>query len=394
MKSTVECLFCGEVVSDYVLETEDKKHVVCGPCLLGGTLDIYGNLKKDGVVDIDIFNYIQGNMGIATEKITTQTERKEKFVLNLTPKEIYAKLNEYVIDQDHAKKVLAVAAYNHYKRIGYDDDTMQGSNVLILGPTGTGKTFLIQTLSKILDVPMVLVDATSFTERGYVGESVDDIVTRLYEAAGKNVKAAQKGIIYIDELDKIAGLDKTANSQKDLGLGLQYNLLKLLEGAEFSIQSGQRTVKIDTTNVLFIAGGAFNSINEIDKITHDDVKEFGLIPELLGRLPVITQTKKLSEEALVKILKQGKGSLVRHYKTLYAIDGVELDFSDGALGAIAKMANEKELGARGLKTVVEEIMLDLTYEAPSIPDLTTVNVDFDGKKITRNFITEKTVEAQ
>ena len=392
MSKEVICLFCNEPVTDYVLETEDKKHVVCAPCLLGGTLDIYGNLKSDGIPDIDIFNYIQGNMGTAIIRTIEKVKRKEDFELKLTPKEIFAELDKYVVDQEHAKKVLAVAAYNHYKRLGYEDDTLQGSNVLLLGPTGTGKTFLIQILSKILDVPMILVDATSFTERGYVGESVDDIVKRLYEAAGKNAKAAQKGIIYIDELDKIAGLDKTANSQKDLGLGLQYNLLKLLEGAEFTVQDGARQITIDTTDVLFIAGGAFNSINENEKVSHDDIKEFGLIPELLGRLPIITQTKKLSNDALVKILKDSEGSLVKHYKVLYSIDGVDLNFTDEAFGAIANMANEKQIGARGLKTVVEEIMLDLTYEAPSIPDLATVNVDFDGKQITRNFIKQKTIE--
>jgi len=392
MSKEVICLFCNEPVTDYVLETEDKEHVVCAPCLLGGTLDIYGNLKSDGIPDIDIFNYIQGNMGTAIIRTIEKVKRKEDFELKLTPKEIFAELDKYVVDQEHAKKVLAVAAYNHYKRLGYEDDTLQGSNVLLLGPTGTGKTFLIQILSKILDVPMILVDATSFTERGYVGESVDDIVKRLYEAAGKNAKAAQKGIIYIDELDKIAGLDKTANSQKDLGLGLQYNLLKLLEGAEFTVQDGARQITIDTTDVLFIAGGAFNSINENEKVSHDDIKEFGLIPELLGRLPIITQTKKLSNDALVKILKDSEGSLVKHYKVLYSIDGVDLNFTDEAFGAIANMANEKQIGARGLKTVVEEIMLDLTYEAPSIPDLATVNVDFDGKQITRNFIKQKTIE--
>jgi len=331
-------------------------------------------------------------MGTAIIRTIEKVKRKEDFELKLTPKEIFAELDKYVVDQEHAKKVLAVAAYNHYKRLGYEDDTLQGSNVLLLGPTGTGKTFLIQILSKILDVPMILVDATSFTERGYVGESVDDIVKRLYEAAGKNAKAAQKGIIYIDELDKIAGLDKTANSQKDLGLGLQYNLLKLLEGAEFTVQDGARQITIDTTDVLFIAGGAFNSINENEKVSHDDIKEFGLIPELLGRLPIITQTKKLSNDALVKILRDSEGSLVKHYKVLYSIDGVDLNFTDEAFGAIANMANEKQIGARGLKTVVEEIMLDLTYEAPSIPDLATVNVDFDGKQITRNFIKQKTIE--
>ncbi len=330
-------------------------------------------------------------------------KRQENIKIKLLkPKQIKEKLDEYVIGQDEAKKVISVAVYNHYKRILYDqqdDVDIEKSNIILVGETGTGKTLIARTIAKLLDVPFCIADATVFTEAGYVGEDVESILTRLLQAADYNVERAERGIVFIDEIDKIArkGADNPSITRDVSGEGVQQSLLKLLEGAQVNVppQGGrkhpeQKFTVVNTKNILFIGSGAFNSIDKIiaermntnvigyNKKKHDidkknmmqyisahDLKSFGLIPELCGRFPVITYMNALDADALRRILVEPKNALVKQYERLFQLDGITLTFDDDSLDYIVSKAVELKLGARGLRSIIEKIMTNAMYEFPS-----------------------------
>ena len=349
---------------------------------------------------------------------TGRSDEKEVGILLPKPQEIKKKLDEYVVGQDNAKMALSVAVYNHYKRIYFSDDDVEitKSNVLLLGPTGVGKTYLAQTLAKLLDVPFAIADATTLTEAGYVGEDVENILLRLIQAADYDIFKAERGIIYIDEIDKISRKSENQSITRDVsGEGVQQALLKILEGTVASVppkggrkHPQQEAININTSNILFICGGAFDGLEkivqrrtasgslgfggevhgkkELDQIdwmkdvTPHDLVKYGLIPELVGRIPVITALNALDEEALVRILREPKNSLLNQYKKLFDLDKVDLELTEDALTAVAKKTLERKTGARGLRSILEDILMPLMYQVPS---------DYTIEKVV---ITKETVE--
>ncbi len=356
--------------------------------------------------------YICKNCVISAYKIMFGDEaqtKESKELINavhklMTPKELNDFLGDYIIGQERARKLLSVAVYNHYKRIFKassvlnDDTEIAKSNVLLIGPTGSGKTLMAQTIARVLNVPIAISDATSLTEAGYVGEDVENILTKLLQAADGNIERAQQGIVFIDEVDKVSRMSENRSITRDVsGEGVQQALLKIIEGSHVNIppkggrkHPNQEFTSIDTTNILFICGGAFDGLEEIlkrkqgdnvlgfghvkksknerkptyDMVEPEDLINFGLIPELVGRLPIIASLSEISEEDMVRILREPKNSLIKQYKKLFSIDEVELNFEEEALLAIAKKAIKRKTGARGLRAILEENMIDIMYELP------------------------------
>ncbi len=398
----VYCSFCGKPQSSVKKIVAGPGVYICDECI-GLCTSI---LEEEGFLD---------------DEETYSLNENEKIP---SPKEIKKVLDDYVIGQDEAKKILSVAVYNHYKRINHEEKTknkedeieIQKSNILLLGPTGCGKTLLASTLARILNVPFAIADATTLTEAGYVGEDVENILLKLIQAADGDIEKAEKGIIYIDEIDKITRKSENPSITRDVsGEGVQQALLKIVEGTIASVppQGGrkhphQEMIQIDTSNILFICGGAFEGLEniirdrtgkktigfgtsiqsnkEIDKykifeeLLPQDLLKFGLIPEFIGRLPIVATLKELDKEALKKIVVEPKNALVKQYKKLLEIDGVELEFKDDAIEAIVNKAIELKTGARGLRSIIEGIMTDIMFEIPS------------NDKITKCIITKETVE--
>jgi len=375
-----------------------------------------GKMPNIGMINLSDF----GGFGVPNNQKVKKKASKEKQepVIDIhkipAPHHIKASLDEYVVGQEYAKKVMSVAVYNHYKRIASDNKDgveIEKSNMLMIGPTGSGKTYLVKTLAKLLDVPLAITDATSLTEAGYIGDDIESVVSKLLAAADNDVEKAEHGIIFIDEIDKIAK-KRNANQRDVSGESVQQGMLKLLEGAEVEVPVGASSknamvpmTMVNTKDILFICGGAFPDIEEIikerlnkeasigfkadlkdkydndenllQKVTMEDVRKFGMIPEFLGRLPVMFSLEALTEDMLIRILKEPKNAILKQYQKLLAMDEVKLEFTDEALAAIAKKAKEKKVGARALRSIIEEFMLDIMYEIPKDDNIGTVTITGD-----------------
>ena len=378
------CSFCDASESEENQIIAGNGVYICKSCVISAYKIMFGDNKES--------------------ENTSQDELLEAVNTLMTPKELNNFLGDYIIGQERARKLLSVAVYNHYKRIfktknTIDDDTeIAKSNVLLIGPTGSGKTLMAQTIAKILNVPIAIADATSLTEAGYVGEDVENILTKLIQAADGDVKRAGQGIVFIDEVDKVSRMSENRSITRDVsGEGVQQALLKIIEGADVNIppkggrkHPNQEFTSINTTNILFICGGAFDGLDEIlkkkqgknvlgfnqekktkdeqkttyDMVEPDDLISYGLIPELIGRLPIIASLSEISEEDMVRILIEPKNSLIKQYKKLFSIDDVELNFEEDALKAIATKSIKRKTGARGLRAILEENMIDIMYELP------------------------------
>ena len=386
----------------------------------GFPMDDMLNMNMGRIPNISMINLsdLQGGMPGSQKLKKKKPKEKKEAAIDIrkipAPHKIKASLDEYVVGQEQAKKVMSVAVYNHYKRIASeqkDDVEIEKSNMLMIGPTGCGKTYLVKTLAKLLDVPLAITDATSLTEAGYIGDDIESVVSKLLAAADNDVERAEHGIIFIDEIDKIA--KKRNTNQRDVsGESVQQGMLKLLEGAEVEVPVGASSknamvpmTMVNTRNILFICGGAFPDLEDIikerlnqeasigfkaklkdeydkdenllSKVTVEDVRKFGMIPEFLGRLPIMFTLDALTEETLVRILKEPKNAILKQYERLLEMDEVKLVFDDDALLAIAKKAKEKKVGARALRAVIEEFMLDIMYEIPKDDSIGTVTITKD-----------------
>lgn len=384
-KNPNKCSFCGKAKEDVQILIAGMDGYICENCIA----------QAKQIVDTEVYH------------IPAKSAAKVDLGKTLKPKVIKEYLDDFVIGQDEAKKVIAVAVYNHYKRLNQsnteDDVEIEKSNILMVGKTGTGKTLIVKSIAKLLNVPFTIVDATVFTEAGYVGEDVESILTRLLQVCDYDIAAAEKGIVFIDEIDKISRKGDNPSLTRDIKEGTQQSLLKLIEGTEVLVppQGGrkhpeQKLLKVDTKNILFLCGGSFDGIDkyiskrlntsiigfkkgkgseEIDKenllpyITHQDVRSFGLIPELLGRLPVLVHLEELDKVALTNILTKPKNALLKQYKKLFKLEGIDLEFDKAAIDFIVDKALEYKLGARGLRSICEAIITDAMYELPSKTDV-------------------------